>query len=133
MKFMLKRILLGLAVIFYVLAGLNHFWNPEFYLNVIARWLPAPQLMNIISGLAEVFLGLMLIYKPWRQMASYGLILLLLAIYPANVYMAMHPELFPQIKPLWLYLRLPFQFVFIAWAWWIGRDSSASGQRKTAL
>ncbi|TGK29528.1 motility protein [Leptospira gomenensis] len=109
---------------FYVFAGINHFLNPSFYLRMMPPYLPAHNWLNWISGCAEIVLGAALLFPSARKLASYGVILLLILVFPANVYMlqaALSGENFG--VPLWgLFVRLPFQLVFIAWAWFV-RDA----------
>ncbi len=109
----------ALAILFYAFAGVNHFWHPAIYLQIMPPGLPFPVWMNWISGAAEVLLALMLLVPCLCRLASVGLILLLLAVFPVHIHMALHPELFPRI-PVWvLYGRLPLQGVLMLWAWWI--------------
>ena len=65
--------------------------------------------------------GVAVLFSSLRSLAGWGLVLLLLAVYPANIHMALHPELFPNIAPIVLYIRLPLQFVLITWAYWATR------------
>ena len=84
-------------------------------------YIPNPVEMVMISGVAEIFLGLLLLFSQTQKIAAWGIILLLIAVFPANIYMAQHPELFP-IVPRWgLYIRLPLQFLMIAWAYYYTR------------
>lgn len=109
--------LLALAVLF-VAGGLNHFVNPRFYLSMMPPYLPAHALLVQVSGVLEVVGGLALLWPVTRLYAGYGLIALLVAIFPANLHMALHPENFPKM-PVWgLYLRLPLQGGLIAWVYW---------------
>ena len=114
---MLLKILLYLQVLFYVGAGLNHFWHPEFYLKMMPPALPWPSALQLLAGAAEVLLGLGLIPARTRQLAAWGLIALLIAVFPANIYLAMHPELMPGTSPAMQWIRLPFQFLFLWWAY----------------
>ena len=72
----------------------------------------------IISGVAEVVLGVGLLIPKTSRYAAWGLIFLLIAIFPANIHMATHPELYPNIPPIALWLRLPLQVLLILWAYW---------------
>ncbi len=113
------RFIFGLA---FMLAGLNHFVNPDFYVRIMPPYLPWPLALVYVSGIAEVGLGAMLLVPRWSRVAAWGLVALLVAIFPANVYMAMHPEVFPDVAPSLLYLRLPLQGLLILWAWWYTRE-----------
>jgi uncharacterized membrane protein len=102
-----------------VLAGLNHFLNPRFYLRIMPPWLPAHEAMNVASGAAEILGGAMLVCPEPRVRRAGGWfsIATLLAVFPANVHMALHPEDFPEVPGgrRTLLARLPLQAVFIAW------------------
>lgn len=116
--------------VFMVLAGLNHFRDPDVYARIMPAALPAPYFLVYLSGVAEIAGGLGLILARTRRLASWGLIAMLIAIVPANVNMAVnHLPLGGEVPPTWvLWARLPLQLVLIAWAWWVGRpDQSAQG------
>jgi uncharacterized membrane protein len=117
---LLLKYLFGLS---FVLAGLYHFVNPAFYLRIMPPVLPWPLFLIYLSGFFEVALGLLLLLPKYTRLAAWGLIALLLAVFPANVYMALNPQLFPDITPVALWLRLPLQALFIAWAYWFTRDT----------
>src|ERR1700722_2024651 len=113
-----------LAALFFIMAGINHFVMPHFYEPMVPPGIPSPKGMVIVSGIAEIAGGVGLLLPPFRRAAGWGLIALLIAIYPANIYMALNPEKF-HVTPLLLWLRLPFQFLFFLWVWWVAL------QRKT--
>ncbi|MDQ2746153.1 MAG: DoxX family membrane protein [Acidobacteriota bacterium] len=106
-----------LAAIF-ILGGINHFIMPATYLRIMPSYLPAPLFLIYLSGFLETGFGIALLIPKYSRRAAFGLILLLVAVFPANINMAMNPQLFPDISPLLLYLRLPLQLVMIAWAYW---------------
>ena len=112
--------LLGLAG-FFVAAGANHLVNPEFYIKIMPSYLPAPLEFVYLSGFFEILGGIAVLFSRVRVLAGWSLILLLLAVFPANLHMAIHPELFPEFSPFQLHVRLPFQFLFIVWAYWATR------------
>ncbi len=115
----LTRILFGAL---FVVAGLNHFRNPGFYVGIMPPYLPWPLALVYLSGVAEIVLGALLLVPTWTVMAAWGLIALLIAVFPANVHMAMHPDLYPSISPTALLVRLPLQGVLVAWAYWYTRQ-----------
>ena len=120
------RYLLGA---FFIAAGINHFWHTPFYVAMMPPYLPAPLALVYLSGLAEIALGALLLFKRWQVIAGWGLIALSVAVFPANVHMALNPELFSQFSPTGLWLRLPLQAVVIAWAYWTTRPAARSFAR----
>ena len=106
---------------FFIAAGINHFWHTPFYVAMMPPYLPAPLALVYLSGMAEIALGALLLFSRWQVIASWGLIALSIAVFPANVHMALNPELFRQFSPTGLWFRLPLQAVVIAWAYWYTR------------
>jgi len=108
----ISRIFLAIA---FVIAGLNHFRTPEVYLSMMPPWLPAHGVLNAISGVAEIAGGIGVLIPRTRRAAGIGLILLLIAVFPANLQIAIHG--WPGMDiPRWaLIARLPFQLLFVAW------------------
>jgi uncharacterized membrane protein len=117
----IKRVLLWLMGGFYILAGLNHFRAPDFYLPMMPPYLPRHADLIFLSGLAEIVLGVAVLIPQFRQAAAWGIILLLIAVFPANIHIALHDvPLGGAAEGLggWNWVRLPFQGVLILWAWW---------------
>ncbi len=114
----IKSVFQWLLAIAFVLAGVNHFINPAFYLKIMPPFLPAPLFLIYLSGFFQIALGVLLLIPRFTSFAAWGIIGLLIAVYPANIYMAMNTNLFPEFNPTLVYLRLPLQFVMIAWAFW---------------
>jgi uncharacterized membrane protein len=112
--------LLGLSL-FYVLAGANHFLNPDFYVEMMPPYLPAHLGLVYLSGLFESLGGAAVLAPSLRSLAGWALVLLLAAVFPANLHMALNPDLFPDISAMTVYLRLPLQIPLIAWAYWATR------------
>ena len=108
------RYLLGLL---FVAAGVNHFWHTAFYVSMMPPYLPEHLLLVYLSGAIEISLGVLLLFHRWKRPAGWGLIALSVAVFPANVHMALHPALFPEFTPTGLWLRLPLQGIVVAWAW----------------
>jgi uncharacterized membrane protein len=90
---------------------------PKPYMKMIPPFLPFPLFLVYLSGLCEIVLGIGIFtrFAPW---AARGLVGLLMAVFPANIQMALHPELTPSLRPWTLWARLPLQAVLIAWAYW---------------
>lgn len=117
----IKTILKWVMSAFYLVAGAAHFVKPAVYLEIMPPYIPYPLVVVLVSGAAEMFLGLLVLFRKTQRLAAWGLIALLIAVFPANLHMALHPELFPDV-PLWgLYARLPLQGVLILWAFWYSR------------
>jgi uncharacterized membrane protein len=105
-------------------AGFMHLLNPDFFVAIIPAGLPDPEWLNVLSGLAEIILGVFLLEPRTRIFAAWGIIALMIAVYPANVYMMLEnigPEGPGTGDPVTNWVRLPFQFVFMVWAWWYTR------------
>lgn len=101
----------------YILAGINHFRNPKMYVKIIPDYLPAPRLLNICSGLSEIFLGILLCIPSYSIFGAWGIILLLIAIFPANIYMLTNQKASFGLPKWLLWLRLPLQIALIFWAY----------------
>jgi uncharacterized membrane protein len=114
--------LLALAM---VGVGVMHFATPEPFARIVPAWLPAPLALVYVSGAFEILGGLGLLVPRARRAAAIGLCALYIAVFPANVNMAVNRISLDEAKPIppvALWLRLPLQAVFIAWAWWVRKD-----------
>jgi uncharacterized membrane protein len=101
----------------YIVAGVNHFLHPQFYLRIMPPWLPLQSLLVLLSGIMEVVFGILICIPSTRIFAAWGLIVLLIAVFPANIQMMLnyHYQHHPQ---LWLTIaRLPLQVFLILWAY----------------
>ena len=114
----LKPIIRYLLAAFFVLAGVNHFINPDFYLKIMPPYLPWHLLLVYLSGFLEIALGILLLIPKFTHIGAWGLIALLIAVFPANIHMAVNHELFPEYAAMTLWLRLPLQFVLMALSYW---------------
>ena len=118
MKSKIKTLSIILMTLFYIMAGTNHFINPDWYVRIVPPILPFKTVIVYISGILEIILGTLLIFPKTRFIAGWGLILLLVAVYPANIYVALTNGEAMDTTPLIAWGRLPFQFVFIRLAYW---------------
>ena len=108
---------LYLMALLYVLAGVNHFRTPRIYIKIIPPFFFNPKLLNIASGAAEIFLGIFLCIPRMSPFAAWGIIVLLFAVFPANVYMLTNPKASLGLPKWVLLLRLPMQLALMAWAY----------------
>jgi uncharacterized membrane protein len=116
-----KLTALWVLAIAMLVVGTLHFLKPKPFVKIVPSYLPAPLALVYISGFFEILGGLGLLLPQTRSLAAWGLIALYIAVFPANIYMLTHNISLDPEKPIprWaLWLRLPFQFVFIAWAYW---------------
>lgn len=113
--------------VLFVGAGVGHFIRPAPYVGIVPPWIPAPGLVVALSGVAELLGGLGVLWKPTRRAASIGLILLLIAVFPANIQMLLNG--IHDHRSTWylaaLWLRLPLQPLMIWWAWTVRRSDEA--------
>ena len=129
-----RRLRHGLGA-FFIVGGIAHFVAPHLYDPMMPDWLPAASHRPLIyiSGIAELAGGIGVLTTRFRHAAAWGLIALLVAIFPANLHVALNPaagaDFGPSQTVLWL--RLPFQAVFIAWVWWTCLAAHA-GKRSPA-
>lgn len=120
-----KRVARWAMVALMVASGIGHFAITDAYVAMVPASFPSPRLLVWLSGVAELAGGIGLV-MPWpslRRAAAIGIIALLIAVFPANINMAVHHISPPgmHVSPTALWARLPFQALFIAWAWWLGR------------
>ena len=113
----MKKILLYVMSVFYILAGINHFISTQRYASIMPPWLPWHYTLVYISGALEILYGLLLLPRTTRRLSSLLIISLLIAVFPANMQMAIN--YYQENNPyLWLAIaRLPLQFVLIYWAY----------------
>lgn len=121
----LRMFFLVLAAVLFVTTGVLHFVRPEPYLKIMPPYIPYHQAMVFWSGVGEVAGGIGLLIPRLRRAAAWGLVALLIAVFPANVYMAMaNIEVSGRPLPEWLlWARLPLQGVFIAWVLWASKPA----------
>ncbi|MEM1044465.1 MAG: DoxX family protein [Bacteroidota bacterium] len=116
--------LIVLAAVF-VAAGVAHFVRPRMFETIVPPSLPAPRLLVYLSGVAEVLGGIGLLVPSLRPWAGWGLAALLVAVFPANLYMARESDRFRSLAPRWaLRARLALQPLLIVWVLWAARSVS---------
>jgi uncharacterized membrane protein len=118
-----RRLSRGLLAAFFVASGVNHFVSPRFYRAIVPPSLrDRAKLVVEVSGVAEVLGGVGVLLPRTRRASGGGLIALLVAVFPANLYMAREPERFKKVPRWALYARLPLQPLMMWWAWRATRD-----------
>ncbi len=129
-----KATLRNLLAIFMIVAGILHFATPVPFIKIVPGFLPFPAALVYISGVFEILLGAGLFFPATRRLSGWGLVALFIAVYPANLNMAFnHIKLAGIPDSWWLHgIRLPFQFVLIAWAAWIARSPQDKPSRNTS-
>lgn len=115
---MTRTVALWMLALFFIAAGLNHFLNPAPYLSMMPPYLPWPQALNVISGVAEIAGGAGILVPKMRVLAGWGLVALLAAVFPANVNVALHGWKGENIATWILWARLPFQPLIMALVCW---------------
>ena len=119
---MVKTLFRYLLSAMMVTTGILHFVSPDKFVKIVPDWLPAPRALVLVSGFFEILGGLGLLLRRTRTAAAWGLTALFVAVFPANVNMAVH-KIYTDY-PWILWGRLPLQGVLIAWAWWYTRPEA---------
>ncbi len=129
----LKSVLRYVFAGFFVFTGIGHFHNPDFFLRIMPDYIPvelhAPAVY--VSGVCEIVLGILLAIPRTMRLAGWGLIALLVAVFPANIYVYQHQEVIPEASPTLHLLRLPLQGVMIALAYWYTRPEKPKAVATT--
>ena len=111
----------------FIFAGFRHFYNPDFYLRIMPPYLPWPSALHLFAGFFEALLGVMLLIPRFQRLAAWGLVALLIAVYPANIHMSINHHLYPELPMIFHWIRLPLQFVLIVWACWFTKADEVKG------
>jgi uncharacterized membrane protein len=118
-KEMKRKVLsLGVMILAYIAAGVNHFVHPDSYFVMMPPYIPGHLIINYIAGTAEILLALLLIFPLTRKIAATGIIVMLVIYVPTHIYMI---ELFPHDWRMWARLIIGQPFL-ILWAWWHRED-----------
>jgi len=128
----MRSVSLYVMALFYFVAGIIHFVKPGYYMQIMPSWIPLGAHLTLVylSGLAESALGAALVVPSLRRRAAWGIIALLVAVFPANVHMWLH-DVHPDgvALPSWFHaVRLPLQAVLIAWAYWHTRPAPSAAR-----
>lgn len=127
-KSKIKLVVRVLLALLFIGAGALHFTRTESFIAIMPTYLPAHRPLVLISGFFEIIGGIALLVPALARPAAYGLVALLIAVFPANVNMALNqlPMGDKPVPPLFLWLRLPLQFVLIALVLW---STKGKGQK----
>ena len=113
-----KLITIYLMSLLYISSGVQHFANTSWFMKIMPPYLPYHKELIYLSGVIEIILGIMLLFEKTRFLAGWGLILLLIAVFPANVYAAQTNGVAMGTSAAIAWGRLPLQGLFIALAYW---------------
>ncbi len=122
----LRKAGLFALILLFLLTGLNQFNHPDFYVSHVPPYLPLSHELAYISGWVQISGAIGLLFSKTRRIAGYLLIIFLIAIIPANIQMAMHPE-YSRCSPVFVYLRLPLEVIMILWVYWAALRKKAIG------
>lgn len=114
----IKTVSLYVMAAFFALAGIGHFVITKFFLRIMPPYIPWHKPIVYLSGLAEIGLAVLLLIPQYRAWAAWGIVALLVAVFPANLYHFTSGGAGMRIPKWALAMRLPLQVVLIAWAWW---------------
>jgi uncharacterized membrane protein len=123
MRKIIGKISIVVMAIFYFLAGLNHFRDPQFYLDIMPNFFPVKEMLNFISGGIEVVLAIGLISVSTRKKSAYLIVLLLISFFVVHIaHLFQTPDIYNELGKAAPYLRIVFQFVFIYWAYKVAQN-----------
>ncbi len=114
----MPRIPLLIVSLFFLTGSIAHFVVADFFVMAMPDYLGYHWELVIVSGVFELLGAIGILMPKLRLLAGYGLIALCLAVFPVNINMALYPEQFPEVTEIFLYVRLPFQILFIWFIWW---------------
>ncbi len=118
----IQQISLYVMAFFYAGAGVNHFINPKFYINIMPSFFPNPALLNTVTGIAEIILGIGLLFAATRPVSAYLIIAMLIVFFSVHIPHLFNPPKGAEgAKYIFIVLRIPIQFVLIYWAWLVSK------------
>ncbi len=103
--------------VLFILAGMNHFRKPKLYERIMPPYIPAHSSMVLLSGIAEMILGFMIMNKNTQEAAAWGIIIMLLLFIPIHIYMLQNEKAAMKLPKWVLILRFPLQFVLTYWVY----------------
>ena len=124
--FSLKNIGLAIVFLFFMLGGITHFTDPNFYVSIMPPYVGYHLTIVYISGVLEILGAIGILIPALRRVSGNGLVLLVVGVSPANIHMWMHPELFPDVPEAFLTVRLVVQVLLLMLIWWSTRTPSTA-------
>ena len=125
MKTSIQKVIIHALGYFYLVAGINHFLTPDFYLPLIPPFFSSPEAINVLAGVAELLLGVGVLYFPTRKRAAWGIVVLLVCFIPSHVYFIQVGSCIPEglCVPAWIgWIRLLLIHpLLIYWAVWVAK------------
>ncbi len=112
----LTLVSLFIMAFLYIFAGISHFRKPAFFLAITPKWVPLPEKINLMVGAIEIALGILVLFTSTRTVAAWGIIVLLVLVFPANVY-HLQKALRKKKAVILTLIRLPLQVLLIYWAY----------------
>lgn len=103
--------------VFMIGAGVMHFVDPDFYIRIMPPYLPLHSELVYLSGVCEIVLGVLILIPGYSMLAAWGIVALLIAVFPANIHLYQNQDVLPG-PPLFHLLRLPLQGLLILWVYW---------------
>ena len=122
-----KMLCLLVLTFLYISVGVKHFTNPNFFLAIMPPYIPYHNFMVYLSGALEIGFALMMLFKKTRFYGCWGIILLLIAVFPANIYLynSEIPQKILSVTKLEALIRLPYQLPLLLFAFWHSREESS--------
>ena len=122
-----KMLCLLVLTFLYISVGVKHFTNPNFFLAIMPPYIPCHNFMVYLSGALEIVFALMMLFKKTRFYGCWGIILLLIAVFPANIYLynSEIPQKILSVTKLEALIRLPYQLPLLLFAFWHSKEESS--------
>lgn len=122
-----KMLCLLVLTFLYISVGVKHFTNPIFFLAIMPPSIPYHNFMVYLSGALEIVFALMMLFKKTRFYGCWGIILLLIAVFPANIYLynSEIPQKILSVTKLEALIRLPYQLPLLLFAFWHSKEESS--------
>lgn len=114
----MPRVAVLIVALFFLAGGIAHFMGTDLFVNAMPDYLSHQEELVIVSGIFELLGAVGILIPKTRVFAAYGLIVLVVVVFPVNINMALHPNRYAGIPVILLYIRLPLQLLFIWFIWW---------------